>query len=98
MEDRRVTNFEWWHRAVFGPKPSKSAIPFQVMRDYEDYKREYAAVRHLAGDMAEKTVTVTGQWVEHLPQPLRRDMVKDIFSLASQKGWNIRVGGQRWDA
>lgn len=48
-------------------------------------------------DLAMREVTITGQWVEKLPQPMRRDMVRDIFSLASQYGWVVRVGGQHWE-
>lgn len=96
MKDKRLEEFEWWHNAVFGIKPFKAKIPHHVLQAYLDFQRDYAWAQRMAGDMAEKTVTVTGQWVEHLPQPLRRDMVKDIFSLAAQKGWNIRVGGQKY--
>lgn len=39
-KDRRVSELEWWHEQVFGRNPTRSAVPFQVMRDYADYERE----------------------------------------------------------
>ena len=29
-----VKNFEWWHDAVFGPKPTRDAIPSEVLEAY----------------------------------------------------------------
>lgn len=45
--DPRVEAFMWWHNAVFGKNPFKQAIPFKIMRDYEDWKWEVARANRL---------------------------------------------------
>ncbi len=43
-----------------------------------------------------KTVTITSKWLNQFPPIRRADVVKHIYSLAAQFGWEVRVAGQRW--
>ena len=45
MSDNRLIRFEWWHDAVFGPKPIEQEIPHEILRDYLDYEWEMLQAR-----------------------------------------------------
>lgn len=76
-------NYEWWHNAVFGDRPSRDAIPFNVLRKYLD---EMAAIRAITPGLHNVTITVTKDPVLHLLDP----------NALLDSNISIRVAGQKW--
>lgn len=78
-----IERFEDWHEKVFGPKPSRPAIPHWVMRDYLDTLNE--ARRNRPG-LHNVTITVT-----RVPA-----MGLLNWDTMLSEGIEIRVEGQKW--
>ena len=76
-------DMEWWHNAVFGPNPSRNAIPFRVLRAYLD---ELATAKRLANGLYNMTITVT-----------KKPMTGVLnWDLMLEKGIDIKAEGQKW--
>lgn len=69
-------------------------IPHGILRDYLDSIRRDPH----SGDMASRNLTIAmgRSWLTQFPPIQRKDIVKNMFSLAKQFGWNIRVAGAKW--
>jgi hypothetical protein len=78
------TEMEWWHHAVFGDRPFRDAIPFRVMREYEDEK---VFIRQAKNGLHNVTVTVSAASTNIALLDTERLLDSDI---------TIRVSGQQW--
>jgi hypothetical protein len=43
-----------------------------------------------------RNVTLTGDWIMQYPEKQRAEIMKNLFSLADQYDYAIRMAGQYW--
>lgn len=44
-----------------------------------------------------RVITITGTWLNHFPKIERPVRVNQVFKLADENHWIIRVAGMHWD-
>lgn len=49
--------------------------------------------------MSKTIVLSNGGWLDKMtPKKKKAALVKNIFSMASQHGWEVKMEGQKWNA
>jgi predicted SAM-dependent methyltransferase len=69
-------------------------IDSELLRDYLDTMRAIRSAE--TNEYQFRVITVSGEWVNQFPETKRGNIMRMIYSLASEFGFEIRVRGQRW--
>ena len=87
-----IERYEAAHERAF-PKRGESdyVIPFQIMRDYLDFAA--IATRHEIGEYYGKALVLDSAQGEIAWSGKE---IRELFRTATEKGWAIRVRGQKW--
>lgn len=75
---------------------TETAKPVRVRRPKIEKADHHPEPKRLSWAM--QTITITdGGWVDSQPLNVRPEIVKTVYSLATEFGWVVRVEGQHWD-